>query len=126
MYYFFIARANFPRGKLYTSRVFFISLVICIKNIPEFFTNDVFTLQQGGKMGGKNVTCFATLLQNEFHWYVSRFATQTCPATNQVAAGCEKLLQNVESSYTFCNKLCTYCAFTGPRQNENVFRVCIA
>ena len=64
-------------------------------------------------MGSKNVTCFATLLQNEFHRYVSRFTTQTCPATNQVAARCQKLLQNVDSSYTFCNKLCICLRQTG-------------
>ena len=30
---------------------------------------------------------------------------QTCLATNQVVARCEKLLQNVESSSTFATKL---------------------
>ena len=68
-------------------------------------------------MGSKNVTCFATLLQNEFHRYVSRFTKQTSPATNQVAARCERLFQKVESSYTFCNKLCTCCAFYRPKTN---------
>ena len=37
----------------------------------------------------------------------ARFTTQiqTCLATNQVVARCEKLLQNVESSSTFATKL---------------------
>ena len=36
----------------------------------------------------------------------ARFTTQiqTCLATNQVVARCEKLLQNVESSSTFATK----------------------
>ena len=37
--------------------------------------------------------------------------SQTCLATNQVTAGCEKLLQKVEKSSTFCNKICKCCAF---------------
>ena len=38
------------------------------------------------------VTCFATMLQNELNSDVARFTThfQTCLATNQVFAGCEK------------------------------------
>ena len=115
MYYLFIAAQIFRAVNYMHLGFFHITRNLYKKNIPEFFTNDVFTLQQGGKMDSKNVTCFATLLQNEFHWYVSRFTTQTCPATNQVAAGCEKLLQNVESSNTFCNKLCTCCAFYRPK-----------
>ena len=45
-------------------------------------------------------------LQNELKSDVARFTThvQTCLATNQVVAGCENLLQKVESSSTFCNK----------------------
>ena len=37
----------------------------------------------------------------------ARFTTQiqTCLATNQVVARCEKLLQNVESSSTFATEL---------------------
>ena len=42
---------------------------------------------------------------------------QTCLATNQVVAGCEKLLQKVESNSTFCNKICLCCAFYGPKAN---------
>ena len=34
---------------------------------------------------------------------------QTCLATNQVAVGCEKLLQKVVSISNFCNKICTCC-----------------
>ena len=30
---------------------------------------------------------------------------QTCPATNEVVAGWEKLLQKVETTSTFCSKL---------------------
>ena len=41
---------------------------------------------------------------------------QTCLATIQVVAGCENLLQKVESSSTFCDKICTSCAFFGPKQ----------
>ena len=51
---------------------------------------------------------------------VARFTTsriQTCLATNQVAAGCEHLLQKVESSSTFCDKICTCCAFYLPKSN---------
>ena len=67
------------------------------------------------------VTCFATLQRNKFKSNVARFAShvQTCLTTNQVVAGCENLLQKVDSSlsYIFCNKICTYAArFTGPRQ----------
>ena len=36
---------------------------------------------------------------------------QTCLATNQVSAGCEKLSRKVESSSTFCNRICTCCTF---------------
>ena len=39
---------------------------------------------------------------------VARFTdVQTCLATNQVVAGYEKLLHNVESSSTICNNFCT-------------------
>ena len=46
---------------------------------------------------------------------------QTCPATNQVVAGCETLLQTVESSSTFCNKIRACCGFYRPK--TNLFRV---
>ena len=46
-----------------------------------------------------------------YYWH------STCLATNQVVARCKKLLQKVESSSTFCNKICTCCVFyLGPRQ----------
>ena len=38
------------------------------------------------------------------------------PATFKPVAGCEKLLQKVQSGSTFCNKICTCARFTGPRQ----------
>ena len=43
---------------------------------------------------------------------------QNCLTTNQVVAGYEKLLQKVESSSNFGNKICTWYVtrFTGPRQ----------
>ena len=40
---------------------------------------------------------------------------QTCLAANQVVAGCEELLQKVESSSAFCIKLCICCAFYRPQ-----------
>ena len=40
---------------------------------------------------------------------------QTCLATNQIAASCEKLLQKLERSFTYCNKICTCCAFYRPQ-----------
>ena len=57
--------------------------------------------------------CFATLLQNELKSDVACFTAhiQTCFATNQVVAGCEKFLQKVESSSNFCNKICKCCVF---------------
>ena len=42
---------------------------------------------------------------------------QTCLATNRVVEGCEKLLEKVDSSSTFCNKLCTCCVFYRPKAN---------
>ena len=42
---------------------------------------------------------------------------QICLATNQLAAGCGKLLPKVKSCSTFCKKICTTCArFTDQRQ----------
>ena len=59
------------------------------------------------------------LVLQELKSDVASFTThvQTCLATNQVVAGCEKLLQKVES--TFCNKICPCCAFYRP--NANLF-----
>ena len=47
--------------------------------------------------------------------------SQACLATNQFVAGCETLLQTVESSSTFWNKLRACC---GPRQTCPVCMVC--
>ena len=41
---------------------------------------------------------------------------QTCLATNQIVAGCENLLQKVESSCSFCISTVCVARFTGPRQ----------
>ena len=41
---------------------------------------------------------------------------QTYLATNQLAAGCKKLLQKVESKFTFVTKSVHVACFTGPRQ----------
>ena len=47
-----------------------------------------------------------TLRQNEVKSNVARFShVQTSLATNQVVSGCKNLLQKVESSSTFCNKI---------------------
>ena len=61
------------------------------------------------KIQQKRATCFATLLQNELNGEVARFANhiQTFFVTNRIVAGCETLLQKVESSSTFCLKICT-------------------
>ena len=69
------------------------------------------------KRATKTATCFAAQHQNELKIDVARFTThiQTCLAANQVAAGCEKLLQKVESSSTFSNKTRTCCALYRPR-----------
>ena len=71
------------------------------------------TLKMRVKGPQNRAPCFATLLQNELNNDVACFTTlvQTCLATKEVVAGCEKLLQKVESSSTFCNKICTCCAF---------------
>ena len=55
----------------------------------------------------------------ELKRYSARFTTnvQTCLATNQVVADCEKLLQKVERSCTFCSKLCSCCTFYEPKAN---------
>ena len=46
-----------------------------------------------------------------------------CLATNQVVEGCEKLLQKVESSSTFCYKICTCWASIGPKANLGLQQV---
>ena len=57
-------------------------------------------------MGRKKCSLFATLMQNELNSDTARFTTQvqTCLATNQVFASCEKLLQKTESSSIFATK----------------------
>ena len=42
---------------------------------------------------------------------------QTCFARYQIFAVCKMLLQKVESSSTFCDKICTCCAFYLPKSN---------
>ena len=57
----------------------------------------------------KRETCFITLLQMELKSNVERLAThETCLATNHVVAGCETLLQKVESSSTCLTKMTEY------------------
>ena len=46
---------------------------------------------------------------------------QACLATNQVAARCEKLLQKLERSSTYCKKSVHVARFTGP--SETCFAV---
>ena len=50
---------------------------------------------------------------------VARFTihVQTYLATNHVVSGWKTLLQKVESSSTFCNKICTCCASYRPKAN---------
>ena len=61
----------------------------------------------------KRATCFAALLQNELKSDVARFTShvQTCPVTNHLVSGSEIVLQKVESSCTFFNKICACSAF---------------
>ena len=79
------------------------------------------TLKMRVKGPQNRATCFATFLQNELNNDVACFTThvQTCLATKEVVVGCEKLLQKVESSCTFCNKIRTCCAFC--RSKANLF-----
>ena len=71
------------------------------------------TLKMRVKGPQNRAPCFATFLQNELNNDVACFTThvQTYISTKEVVAGCEKLLQKVESSSTFCNKIYTCCAF---------------
>ena len=55
------------------------------------------------------MSCQAMLLVNITH-------VQTRLATNRVVAGCQKFLQKVENSFTFCKKSLHVARFTGPRQ----------
>ena len=83
---------------------------ICVQFV---FSVRVLCFRYDKKGKQKHATCFETLLQNELKSDLARFTThvQTCLATNQDVAGCENLLQKVERSSTFCNTLCTSCAF---------------
>ena len=58
-----------------------------------------------------------TMLDNKTAIFNNFTQVQTCLATNQVVAGCEKFLQKVESSSTFCIKMFTRCAFYPPKAN---------
>ena len=42
---------------------------------------------------------------------------QCLPCINQVVCSCKKLLQKVESSYNFWDKICTSCSFYWPKAN---------
>ena len=72
-------------------------------------------------MDNKNVqrNLFAALLQNELKSNVEHFTTyvQTCLAANEVAAGCENLLQKLDITFTLCNKIYTCRAFYQPKAN---------
>lgn len=120
----FHSRANFPRCKLYTSWVFFhITRNLYKKNIPEFFTNDVFTLQQGGKMGSKNGRQKCNLFSNIASKRVSQvcfafYHTRIKPVLHQirllhVAKSCCRKLRVVILFATNCVHVAR---FTGLRQ----------
>ena len=47
---------------------------------------------------------------------------QTCPATNEVVAGWEKLLQKVETTSTFCSNLFMYMLRVSLAQGKLVLR----
>ena len=73
------------------------------------------------------VTCLAVIHYKKktppkfsFHlWSAAQCVLQTSElnpsSTNQVVPGCDKLSQKVENSSTFCNKICTGCAFYWPK-----------
>ena len=56
---------------------------------------------------------------NKLKSVVARFTTQIqmCLTTNQVVAGCKTLLQKLESSSPFCNKIYTCWAVQRPKAN---------
>ena len=66
---------------------------------------------------GKGTVKRATKTCNLFCIIASKRVKKRCcafyhpHAANQLVAGCENLLQKVESCSTFCNKTCTCCAF---------------
>ena len=65
----------------------------------------------------KHATCFSTLLQNEMNNDFVPPTNKTCHTTNQLVAGCEKLLQRIGRSSNICNKTCPCCAFYQPKAN---------
>ena len=97
-------------------------LCVCFATCRENFemVAVIVYLKRSTKKKKKTCNIAATLLQNELKSSVARFTTHqsnlSCNKINKVVAGCEKLLQKVQSRSTFCNKICTCCAFTGPRQ----------
>lgn len=102
MYYVFIAAQIFRAANYIHLGFFFISLVICIKKIFQSFLPMMFlrysrVVKWAAKTGGKNVTCLATLLQNEFHRYVSRFTTHELNLSC-TKSGCCTLLKVVAES----------------------------
>ena len=71
--------------------------------------DDMQLAKDTAKRAAKNEKRFITLLQNELKSNVERLAThETCLATNHVVAGCETLLQKVESSSTCLTKMIEY------------------
>ena len=107
--FLFVVRCRTPR-KCFKK----LDIEYCIY-MPSASTN---TNESHAKTGKKDATCFATLLQDELNGDVACFSTQNCVTTNQIVAGYEKLLQKVENSSNFGNKICTWYVtrFTGPRQ----------
>ena len=67
-----------------------------------------------------------TLLQNKLNSDVARFTipptNQTCLPTNQVLAGCKKLLQKVTVVLLFATRSVDISHFTGPRCDSRVWR----
>ena len=49
-------------------------------------------------------------------------SNQTCLVTNQLVAGCEKLLQRRDCNSTFATKSVHVARFTDPRRNSRVWR----
>ena len=87
-----------------------VSTLYCNFSSPFFFTRPSNWLS-ASRFGGN--------FYNDMNNDVARFTThvQTCLATTEVVAGCEKLLQKAESGFTFCNKICACCAFYRPKTN---------
>ena len=71
------------------------------------------TLKMRVKGPQNRATCFATFLQNELNNDVACFTShvQTCLATKEVVAGCEKFFQKVDGGSTFCKNIYACCAF---------------